>query len=64
MELWVSHRLSHFYQQKELLKNARSLTTRLFTREEQAQNHCQVGNLGLAVDYITNWIEITRQHGI
>ena len=52
--------LSHFYQQKELLKNARSLTTRLFTREEQAQNHCQVGNLGLAVDCITNWIDLTR----
>jgi pimeloyl-ACP methyl ester carboxylesterase len=54
--------LSHFFQQVEVLKNARSLTARLFTRNEQAQNHCQVGNLGLAVDQITNWINFTREH--
>jgi pimeloyl-ACP methyl ester carboxylesterase len=54
--------LSHFYQQIEVLKNAKSLTARLFTRKEQAHNHCQVGNLGLAVDQITNWINFTRQH--
>lgn len=49
--------LSHFYKQIEALKNVRSLTARLFTREEQAQNHCQIGNLRLAVDTITNWID-------
>jgi pimeloyl-ACP methyl ester carboxylesterase len=54
--------LSHFYQQIEALKNARSLTARLFTRMEQAQNHCQVGNLRLAVDYIMDWIDFARQH--
>jgi pimeloyl-ACP methyl ester carboxylesterase len=54
--------LSHFYQQIEALKNARSLAARLFTRKEQAQNHCQVGNLRLAVDYITDWIDFTHQH--
>jgi pimeloyl-ACP methyl ester carboxylesterase len=54
--------LSHFYKQIEMLKNVRSQTTRLFTRDEHAQNHCQVGNLRLVVDYITNWIEFTRQH--
>jgi len=54
--------LSHFYQQIEALKNARSLTARLFTRKEQAQNHCQVGNLRLAVDYIMDWIDFTHQH--
>ena len=53
--------LRHYDTQIELLKNVRSLTARLFTRQEHAQNHCQVGNLGLAVDYITNWIETTRQ---
>ena len=53
--------LSHFYQQIEVLKNVRSQTTRLFTRDDQAQNHCQVGNLRLVVDYMTNWIEVTRQ---
>jgi len=54
--------LSHFYRQSVMLKNVRSQTTRLFTRDEHAQNHCQVGNLRLVVDYITNWIEFTRQH--
>lgn len=54
--------LEHFYQQIEALKNVRSLTARLFTRAEQAQNHCQVGNLGLAVDFITDWIEFICRH--
>ena len=54
--------LSHFYQQTDILTNCRSQTARLFTRNEHAQNHCQVGNLRLAVDYITNWIDSTRQH--
>jgi hypothetical protein len=54
--------LEQFYWQIEALKNVRSLTARMFTRAEQAQNHCQVGNLGLAIDVITNWIEFTRQH--
>jgi len=54
--------LSHFYKQIEALKKARSLTARLFTRKEQAQNHCQVGNLRLAVDYITDWIDFTHKH--
>jgi pimeloyl-ACP methyl ester carboxylesterase len=54
--------LSHFYRQIEALKNPRSLTARLFTREEQAQNHCQVGNLRLAVDYMMDWIDFTHQH--
>jgi len=51
--------LSHFYKQIALLQNVRSQTSRLFTREEQAQNHCQIGNLRLAVDHITNWIDFT-----
>lgn len=53
--------LQHFYWQIEALKNVRSLTARMFTRAEQAQNHCQVGNLGLAVDFLTNWIEFARR---
>jgi len=54
--------LEQFYRQIEVLKNVRSLTARLFTRDEQAQNHCQVGNLELALDVIMNWIEFTSQH--
>jgi pimeloyl-ACP methyl ester carboxylesterase len=54
--------LEQFYRQIEALKNMRSLTARLFTRAEQAQNHCQVGNLELALDVIVNWIEFTTRH--
>jgi pimeloyl-ACP methyl ester carboxylesterase len=54
--------VEQFYQQIEALKNVRSLTARLFTRAEQAQNHCQVGNLKLALDVIVNWIEFTTRH--
>ncbi len=54
--------VEQFYKQIEALKNVRSLTARLFTRAEQAQNHCQVGNLELALDVIVNWIELTSRH--
>jgi alpha-beta hydrolase superfamily lysophospholipase len=54
--------VEQFYGQIEALKNVRSLTARLFTRDEQAQNHCQVGNLELALDVIVNWIEFTSRH--
>ena len=54
--------VEQFYQQIEALKNVRSLTARLFTRAEQAQNHCQVGNLELALDVIVNWIEFICRH--
>jgi pimeloyl-ACP methyl ester carboxylesterase len=54
--------LSHFYKQSTILKNVKSQTSRLFTREEQAQNHCQIGNLRLAVDYIANWIDFTLKN--
>ena len=39
------------------LVNARSVTGRVFTREEEAQNHCQVGNLKLALKEMAEWIE-------
>ncbi|NLT14864.1 MAG: alpha/beta hydrolase [Clostridiales bacterium] len=54
--------VDHFYKQIEALKNVRSLTARLFTRVEQAQNHCQVGNITLALDTIRNWLEFTKGH--
>jgi len=38
------------------LTNARSLTGRIFTAQEHAQNHCQVGNVKLALDVILHWI--------
>jgi pimeloyl-ACP methyl ester carboxylesterase len=43
--------------QVKALTNARSVTARIFTKEEQAQNHCQMGNIGLALDVMVKWIE-------
>jgi alpha-beta hydrolase superfamily lysophospholipase len=39
------------------LTHVRSLTARLFTRAEQAQNHCQIGNMGLVFRVILDWME-------
>ena len=38
------------------LTQVRSRTARLFTRAEQAQNHVQVGNFGLAFRVILDWM--------
>ncbi len=47
-----------FYQdQLDALVNARSVTGRLFTKEDQADHHCQIGNMGLLLDTIAGWIE-------
>ena len=43
--------------QVKALVNAKSVTGRVFTREEQAQNHCQIGNIGLALDVMAEWLE-------
>ena len=49
--------IGKWHRQLALLKNARSITARLFTRSESAQNHCQVGNFGLALRTIVNWLD-------
>ena len=49
--------LHQFYQQIEALKSVRSLTARLFTKAEYAQNHCQIGNIGLSLAVILNWLD-------
>jgi pimeloyl-ACP methyl ester carboxylesterase len=49
--------VEQFYRQIAALKNTRSLTARLFTRAESAQNHCQAGNYGLAFQVITAWLD-------
>jgi pimeloyl-ACP methyl ester carboxylesterase len=43
--------------QVKALTNAKSVTSRIFTKQEQAQNHCQIGNIGLALDVMVKWIE-------
>lgn len=52
--------LKMHHKQVAALKNANSITGRIFTREEHASNHCQVGNLGLALRVIFSWIEEKR----
>ena len=42
--------------QQEALTNARSITTRIFTKKEHAGQHCQMGNLRLALDIMLEWI--------
>ena len=49
--------LEQLHDQMRSLKNAHSITARLFTRGESAQNHCQVGNYGLALMTIVNWLD-------
>lgn len=49
--------LKMHYKQVEALTNARSITERIFTREDQGHNHCQVGNFGLALDVMAKWMD-------
>lgn len=42
--------------QVKALTNARSVTARVFTEEDRAQNHCQIGNIGLALEVMVQWI--------
>jgi len=50
-------------QQVRRLTAARSVTERVFTRDEHAHNHCQIGNLGLALRVMAAWLEqVTGDH--
>ena len=49
--------MAHLCQQIRMLRHARSITARLFTGSESAENHCQVGNYGLALRTIVNWLD-------
>jgi alpha-beta hydrolase superfamily lysophospholipase len=54
--------LHQFHDQIRWLTRARSLTTRLFTRQEQAQNHVHVGNVELSLRAIIDWINERTAH--
>lgn len=43
--------------QVKALFNAKSVTTRIFTKDEHAENHCQIGNIGLSLEVMMKWIE-------
>lgn len=44
------------YKQKKALVNARSVSERIFTKSEHADQHCQMGNVGLALDTMVKWL--------
>jgi len=43
--------------QEEVLTGARSVTIRIFTEKEHAHNHCQIGNIGLSLEVMDEWME-------
>ncbi|MEN8194288.1 MAG: alpha/beta fold hydrolase [Bacteroidota bacterium] len=43
--------------QIKALVNAKSVTHKIFTKSEHAQNHCQIGNIKLALDTMVEWLE-------
>jgi pimeloyl-ACP methyl ester carboxylesterase len=43
--------------QVRALVNAASVTPKIFTSDVQGQNHCQIGNFGLALDIVLEWLE-------
>jgi len=45
------------YKQIQALPNVRSLTARLFTEADHAQEHIQVGNIGLSLQVIVDWLD-------
>lgn len=49
--------------QIKALVNAKTVTGRVFTKEEHAENHCQTGNYELALKTMTAWIENTYTSG-
>lgn len=50
-----------FERQLRSLTGARSVTGRLFTAADQAHNHCQVGNIGLSLRVIADWIALVTR---
>lgn len=49
--------IEHFHLQARALTNVRSFTGRIFTKEESAHTHCQIGNMGLALRVMLDWID-------
>jgi pimeloyl-ACP methyl ester carboxylesterase len=54
---------NQFSDQIAQLTQVHSLTARLFTRFDQAQEHIQVGNIGLSVRVIIDWLDWLQHRG-
>lgn len=42
------------------LTNAKSITVRIFTKQEHGEAHCNLGNLKLCLDTMIDWIELMK----
>jgi len=51
-----------YHKQWKALVNAKSITGRIFTAAEQASHHCAIGNMGLAVQVMLDWLNEKRNH--
>ncbi|MEA4848915.1 MAG: alpha/beta fold hydrolase [Clostridiaceae bacterium] len=49
--------LKMYKEEIDELSDVRSLTFRIFTKKEHAENHCNIGNMRLVLDTITDWID-------
>lgn len=54
----------YYKKQLKALCCAKSVTGRIFTKEESASHHCQIGNMKLALDYILDWICEKQMNGV
>ncbi|MEW5736321.1 MAG: alpha/beta hydrolase [Thermodesulfobacteriota bacterium] len=50
--------LSHYHRLSKGLVNAKSVTGRVFSSKESAENHCQFGNVPLTLEVIADWIDL------
>lgn len=51
-----------YQKQWKALTNARSISGRMFTAADQAAQHCAIGNMGLAVKVMLDWLdEVSNQ---
>lgn len=48
---------THFHLLMNRLTNANTLTGRMFTEEEGGAEHCQIGNHGIAIKAIVDWLK-------
>jgi hypothetical protein len=61
--LVLASRKDHFIpfrlhrEQLRRLTSAHSVTDRVFSKADHAENHCQIGNVGLALRVMAEWID-------
>ncbi len=56
--------LSMYKNEIDCLTKVKSLTFRLFTKEESAESHCNIGNMPLALNTVCSWITAMETPGL